>query len=96
MILKCVKYCDSVKRILVILNFLKKVEYNNINKMVICLIIIEIVLLILYIYFSIEFFYKYKCFVLISCVYEIGILYRNIIRLCIFKFLNKVSVLICF
>lgn len=73
MILKCVKYCDSVKRILAILNFSKKVEYNNTNKMVTCLITIEIAPSTLYIYPSIEFFQKQKRFVLTSRVYETGI-----------------------
>lgn len=50
--------------------------------MEICLIISEIILLILCIYYNIDFFFKKeKCFVLIICVYEIGILYSYIIRL---------------
>lgn len=95
MILKCVKYCDGVKRILAILNFSKKVEYNNTNKMVTCLITIEIAPSTLYIYPCIEFFHKHKRFVLTSRVYETGISYRNTTRLCTSKSSNKVSVLTC-
>lgn len=95
MILKCVKFCDSVKRILTILNFPKKVEYNNTNKMVTCLITIEITPSTLYIYPNIEFFQKQKRFVLTIRVYETGISYRNTTRLCTSKSSNKVSVLTC-